>query len=67
MKYPLTEKEVNHIFEALKAFREEYCNVRERKYLDGYDKDVFICNDCPFNDRGYCKLMIWVRKHGFNI
>ena len=64
MENPLTEKEVNHIFEALEAFREEFCNVRAGRCLDVNDEDVFICNDCPFNDHGDCKLKIWVHKHG---
>ena len=65
MKHPLTEKEVNHIFEALKAFRDEYCNVREG--MDEDEDNSYICQDCPFNDHGDCKLKIWVHKHGFNI
>ena len=65
MKHPLTKKEVDHIYEALKAFREEYCNVREGMIYD--EEDAYICRDCPFNDHGDCKLKIWVHKHGFNI
>lgn len=63
MKNPLTEKEVNHIYEALKTFRKEYCNVREGRSLD--DEDAYICRDCPFNDHGACKLKTWIYRHGF--
>lgn len=66
MENPLTEKEVNHIYEALTAFRDEFCNIREGMTED--EKNSYICKDCPFHKHnGKCKLKIWVHKHGFNI